>query len=87
MTPLFSFATPVLAMSYLVKFPSSVEATGFMPQDLIDVCVGTITIKLYMKITPTMPVFGCAHTFQVNKSALDHLQSDLRLILTHLATS
>jgi hypothetical protein len=67
-------------MPFLNELPLSVEATGFTPQDLVDVCVETLTIMMYPKITPMMPVFECTHTFQVNKSALDHIQTDLRFV-------
>jgi hypothetical protein len=71
---------PLLSMSYLHELPLSVEATGFTLQDLVDVHVGILTIKMYPKITPTMPVFERAHAFQVNKSALNHLQTNLRFV-------
>jgi hypothetical protein len=70
----------VKSTSYLAELPSSVEATGFTPQDLVEICVGTITAKVYTKILPTIAVFKCAHAFQLNKAALHNLQADLRLV-------
>jgi hypothetical protein len=67
-------------MSYFGELPSSVEATRFTPQDLIEICVDTITAKVYPKILPTMAVFEHPHAFQVNKTALTSLQANLRLV-------
>jgi hypothetical protein len=67
-------------MSYLNELPLSFEATGFTPQDLVEVCVRTLTIKMYPKITPPMPVFERAHSFQVNEYTLKHLQTNLRFV-------
>jgi hypothetical protein len=55
-------------MSYL-NLVLSIEATGFTPQDLVEICVGAMTAKVYPKILPTMAVFERAHAFQVNKTA------------------
>ena len=49
---------------------------GFTPLDLVNVPVGRMTIKLYPKITPAMPVHKRAHAFQVNKAALKDLPTD-----------
>jgi hypothetical protein len=65
-------------MSYL-DLSLSVEATGFTPQDLVKICVGSVTAKMHLKILPTMAVFEHAHTFQVNNTALTNLQANLRL--------
>jgi hypothetical protein len=43
---------------------------GFAPLDLIDVSVGQSSIKLYPKLTASMPVYEQVHAFQVNKTAL-----------------
>ncbi len=53
---------------------------GFAPLDLVDVPVGRITVKLYPRISPAMPVHERAHAFQVNKAALKDLPTDLRLV-------
>ena len=58
----------------------SVYEMGFAPLDLVDVPVGRITVKLYPRITPAMPVHERAHAFQVNKAALKDLPTDLRLV-------
>ena len=54
---------------------------GFAPLDLVDVPVGGMTVKLYPKITPAMPVHEHTHAFQVNKAALKNLPTDLRLVI------
>jgi hypothetical protein len=58
----------------------TVYEMGFAPLDLVDVPVCRITVKLYPKITPAMPVHECTHAFQVNKAALKDLPTDLRLV-------
>jgi hypothetical protein len=40
-----------------------------------------MTIKLYPKITPLMPVHERAHAFQVNKSVLKDLPTNLWLVI------
>jgi hypothetical protein len=50
---------------------------GFAPLDLVDVPVSRMTIKLYSKITPVMPVHKRAHAFQVNEATLKDLPTDL----------
>jgi hypothetical protein len=72
-------ANPSQVMLYL-NLPFSIEATGFIPQDFIKICVGTVTAKVYPKILPAMAVFGHAHAFQVNKTALTNLQANLHLV-------
>ena len=59
---------------------------GFAPLDLVDVPVGRITVKLYPKISPAMPVHERAHAFQVNKAALKDLPADLRLVIDAFGT-
>jgi hypothetical protein len=54
---------------------------GFAPLDPINVPVGWMVVKLYPKIVPLMPVHVCAHAFQVNKSALKDLPTDLWLVI------
>ncbi len=54
---------------------------GFAPLDLVNVPVGRITVKLYPKTLPAMPVHKRAHAFQVNKAALKDLPADLRLVI------
>ncbi len=58
-----------------LDLPLSVEAMRFTPQDLVEICVGSVMTKVYPKILPTMAVFKCAHAFQVNKTALINLQA------------
>ena len=43
---------------------------GFAPLDLVNVPVGHITVKLYPKISPVMPIHERVHAFQVNKAPL-----------------
>jgi hypothetical protein len=66
-------------MLYL-DLPSTIEATGFTPQDLVEIRVSSVTAEVYSKILPTMAVFECVHIFQVNKTALTNLQANLRLV-------
>jgi hypothetical protein len=47
---------------------------GFAPLDLVDVSVGQSSIKLYPRLTASMPVYEQAHAFQVNKTALTNAQ-------------
>ena len=54
---------------------------GFTPLDLVDVPVGHMTVKLYRKITPAMPVHERVHAYQVNKAALKDLPTNLRLVI------
>ena len=58
-----------------------VHEMGFAPLDPVDVRIGTMTVKLYPKITAAMPVHERAHAFQVNKSALKDLPADFRLVI------
>ncbi len=58
-----------------------VHEMGFAPLDPVDVFVGRMSIKLYIKITPSMPVYERAHAFQVNKATLKDLPTDQRLII------
>jgi hypothetical protein len=66
-------------MLYL-NLPLLIEAIGFTPQDLIKICVGTVTAKVYPKILPTIAIFEIAHAYQVNKTSLASLQADLYLV-------
>ncbi len=59
---------------------------GFTPLDPVDVCIGTMTVKLYPKITANMPVHECTHAFQVNKSALQDLPANFRLVIDAFGT-
>jgi hypothetical protein len=54
---------------------------GFAPLDPVNVPVGRMIVKLYPKIIPLMPVHERAHAFQVNKSALKDLPTNLRLVI------
>ena len=54
---------------------------GFAPLDLVDVPVGRMTVKLYPKITPAMPVQERTHAFQVNKATLKDLPTNLQLVI------
>jgi hypothetical protein len=58
-----------------------VDAMGFTPLDLVDVHVGCMTVKLYLKIGPAMQIWERAHTYQINKTALMNLPTDLKLII------
>ena len=53
----------------------------FTPLDLVDVPADRMTIKLYPKITPLMPVHERVHAFPVNKAALKDLPTNLRLVI------
>jgi hypothetical protein len=54
---------------------------GFAPLNLVDVPVGRMTVKLYPKITPMMPVQERVHAFQVNKAGLKDLLTNLQLVI------
>ncbi len=36
---------------------------GFAPLELVDVAVGHMSVKIYPRITATMPVYEHAHAF------------------------
>ena len=57
---------------------------SFIPRDLVTVQVGRLLVSLYPKVETGMPVFERAHAFQVNKSALEPLPINTRLILDAL---
>ena len=63
-----------------------VHEMGFAPLDPVDVRIGTMTVKLYPKITANMPVHERAHAFQVNKSALKDLPANFRLVIDAFGT-
>jgi hypothetical protein len=54
---------------------------GFAPLNPVNVPVARMTIELYPKITPLMPVHERVHAFQMNKSALKDLPTNLRLVI------
>ncbi len=54
---------------------------GFTPLNLVDVHVGRTTVKLYPKIGPTMQIWERNHAYQINKTALTNLPTDLKLII------
>ncbi len=54
---------------------------GFTPFDLVDVHVGHMTVKLYPKIGPAMQIWECAHAYQINKTTLTNLLTNLKLII------
>ncbi len=58
-----------------------IHEIGFAPLNPVNVPVGRMTIKLYLKIMPLMPVHEHVHAFQVNKSALKALPTNLRLVI------
>ncbi len=58
-----------------------VHKMGFAPLDPVDVSVGRMNVKLYPKIMPSMPMYKCAHAFQVNKATLKDLPTNLQLII------
>ena len=64
-----------------------VNAMGFTPLDLVDVHVGHMTVKLYPKIGPAMQIREHIHAYQINKTALITLPTDLKLIIDVLAPS
>ena len=63
-----------------------VHEMGFAPLDPVNVSVGRMSVKLYPKITPSMPVYERAHAFQVNKAALMDLPTDLCLIIDNFGS-
>jgi hypothetical protein len=58
-----------------------VAAMGFTPLNLVDVHVGRTTVKLYPKISPLMQIWEREHAYQINKTALKNLPTDLKLII------
>ncbi len=58
-----------------------VHEMGFASLDPVNVPVGRMQVKLYPKIVRSMLVHEHAHAFQVNKSALKDLQTNLRLVI------
>ncbi len=54
---------------------------GFTPLDLVDVHVGQTTVKLYLKISPSMQIWERTHAYQINKTALMNLSTNLKLII------
>ncbi len=58
-----------------------VNAMGFTPLDLVDVHVGRTTVKLYPKIGPAMQIWEHVHAYQINKTALTNLPTNLKLII------
>jgi hypothetical protein len=58
-----------------------VHAMGFSPLDPINIPIGWLQVKLYPKNVPSMLVHKRAHAFQVNKSALKVLPTDLQLVI------
>jgi hypothetical protein len=58
-----------------------VDAMGFTPLDLVNVHVGRTTVKLYPKIGPAMQIWERAHAYQINKTALTNLPTNLKLII------
>ncbi len=63
-----------------------VHEMGFAPLDPVDVFVGRMSVKLYPKITPSMPVYERAHAFQVIKAVLKDLSTNLRLIIDNFGS-
>jgi hypothetical protein len=61
--------------------PSVTSDMGFTPLDLVDITVGSVTAKVYPKITPTMQIFDRPHAWQINKTALYNLPADFKLII------
>jgi hypothetical protein len=60
---------------------------GFAPLKLVDMAVSHVSVKLYPRITATMPVYERAHAFQVNKTALTNLPGmDFGLVLDRFGT-
>ena len=55
-------------------------AMGFTPNDLVDIFVGQASAKVHPKITQSMPPFERAHAYQVKKTALENLPTNLHLI-------
>ncbi len=58
-----------------------VHEMGFAPLDPVNVLVRRMQVKLYPKIVPSMLVHERAHAFQVNKSTLKDLPTNLGLVI------
>jgi hypothetical protein len=58
-----------------------VHEMGFAPLDPVNIPVGGMQVKLYPKIVPSMLIHKHAHAFQVNKSALKDLLTNLQLVI------
>ena len=54
---------------------------GFKPRPLVDCKLGTQMVKLYEKISSDMPISERGHAFQVNKSALAQMNTEICPIL------
>jgi hypothetical protein len=61
-----------------------VEAMGFTTLDLVNVNVCRTTVKLYPKVGPRMQIWERAHAYQINKTALTNLPTELKLIIDAL---
>jgi hypothetical protein len=66
---------------------ADVNVMGFTPLNLVDVYVGRTTVKLYPKVGPAMQIWERAHTYQINKTTLTILSTNLKLIMMPLAPS
>jgi hypothetical protein len=53
----------------------------FVPRELVTIQVGCLSASVYPKIDSKMPIFECAHAFQVVKNALEPLPIDTCIIL------
>jgi hypothetical protein len=61
--------------------PGQMHEMLFAPKDLVTIQAGRLSVSLYPKVKPRMPVFERAHAFQVAKSTLEALNTDTCLIL------
>jgi hypothetical protein len=58
-----------------------INPMGFTLLNFVNVHVGHMTVKLYPKIGPGMQIWERAHTYQINKTALTNLLTNLKLII------
>jgi hypothetical protein len=59
---------------------------SLVPKDLVTIQVECLSVSVYPKVKPRMPIFERAHTFQVAKSTLEALNTDTRLIFEAMGT-
>jgi hypothetical protein len=72
---------------FVPRNPQVNAKMGFAPLKLVDMAVSHVSVKLYPRITATMPVYERAHAFQVNKTALTNLPGmDFGLVLDAFGT-
>jgi hypothetical protein len=66
--------------------PGQMHEMLLVPKDLVTIQVGCLSVSVYPKVEPRMPVFERAHTFQVAKSTLEALNTDTCFFLEAMGT-